>query len=611
MEKQLSKNWVLCKIEDIADVTSGIGFPINFQGNSDNMQIPFYKVGDISQTFLRKEVYLSVANNYVTDEIRKELNGKLLPAGTLVFAKIGEALRLNRRAIISIPSLCDNNVMGVIPFSMDMYKFLYYYFNTIDLGEFSAGNSVPSIRKSSVLSLSFPLPPLPEQNRIVTKLDVLFAQLEAIKSSMTTVPLLLKNFRQQVLTQAVTGKLTEEWRKGKELEDMFNYLFKISEERRSEYEKQVVLAKKAKLRKPKKDFEFDFKKHPTKENWCIAKLDNLVYMSARIGWKGLKAEEYTEAGPLFISVHSLNYGENVNYEKAYHISEDRFLESPEIMLEENDILLCKDGAGIGKLGIVKNLKEKATVNSSLLVIRGKETLNSKFLFYFFSGPTLQNIAKERITGTAIPHLFQRDIREFYFEIPPLEEQQEIVSRVESLFAKADYIEQQYKFLKAKIESLPQALLHKAFKGELTEQLESDGDARELLKEINKIKESKVKIRPIPIKKASDKPANRKTKAVTSTNVLKQNEEQPVNKESFFLLRTEQVKQSNIFRLLQDNYSNKIFQFSEIIKSNKLNYDQIWVELQEILELTELGMRPGLKQQYNTKTKVMEFKWFKE
>lgn len=346
--------------------------------------------------------------------------------------------------------------------------------------------------KTDLASIYIPLPPLPEQNRIVKKLDALFAQLETIKSSMAHVPLLLKDFRQQVLTQAVTGKLTEEWRKGKDLEDMFNYISKISKQRSSEYEKQVELARKEKLKKPKKDFDFVYKKHPKKEKWCIAKLDNLVYMSARIGWKGLKAEEYTESGPLFISVHSLNYGENVNYEKAYHISEERFIESPEIMLEEDDILLCKDGAGIGKLGIVKNLKEKATVNSSLLVIRGREAFVNKFLFYFFSGPTLQNIAKERITGTAIPHLFQRDIREFYVEIPPIEEQQEIVSRVERLFAKADAIEKQYESLKTKIDILPQAILHKAFKGELTEQLESDGDARELLNQIQELKKESIK-----------------------------------------------------------------------------------------------------------------------
>ena len=72
-------------------------------------------------------------------------------------------------------------------------------------------------------------------------------------------------------------------------------------------------------------------------------------------------------------------------------------------------------------------------------------------------------------------------------LPTLTEQQEIVSRVESLFAKADQIEASYQKLKAKIEQLPQALLAKAFRGELVAQLPTDGDARELLEEIRKAK----------------------------------------------------------------------------------------------------------------------------
>ena len=70
-------------------------------------------------------------------------------------------------------------------------------------------------------------------------------------------------------------------------------------------------------------------------------------------------------------------------------------------------------------------------------------------------------------------------------LPTLTEQQEIVRRVESLFAKADQIEASYQKLKAKIEQLPQAMLAKAFRGELVEQLPTDGDARELLEEIRK------------------------------------------------------------------------------------------------------------------------------
>ena len=72
-------------------------------------------------------------------------------------------------------------------------------------------------------------------------------------------------------------------------------------------------------------------------------------------------------------------------------------------------------------------------------------------------------------------------------VPTISEQEEIVSRVEILFAKVDKIEQRYKNLKEKIDILPQAILHKAFKGELVPQLPTDGDAKDLLKMIAELK----------------------------------------------------------------------------------------------------------------------------
>ena len=495
MEKQLPKNWIYISFTEVFDINGGTQPPKSvFIDEPKEGYIRLLQIRDFGNkpvpTYIPDTGKLMICKK---DDILIARYGASI--GRIVTGMEGSynvAL-----AKVSIPESINKNFVKWLLKSNIFQEPILSIQRTAQNG----------FNKTDLASIYIPLPPLAEQNRIAAKLDALFAQLETIKNSMAKVPLLLKDFRQQVLTQAVTGKLTEEWRKGKELGDMFDFISNISNEREKNYEELVKIAKNEKIKKPKKDFEFVFKKHPNKENWCIAKLENLVYMSARIGWKGLKAEEYTESGPLFISVHSLNYGENVNYEKAYHISEERFLESPEIMLEENDILLCKDGAGIGKLGIVKNLKEKATVNSSLLVIRGKEAFVNKFLFYFFSGPALQNIAKERITGTAIPHLFQRDIKEFYVDIPPLEEQQEIVSRVESLFAKADVIEKQYEILKAKIDSLPQAILHKAFKGELTQQLDSDGDARELLKQIRELKKSTVKPKKATSKKVKKYPGN--------------------------------------------------------------------------------------------------------
>lgn len=171
-----------------------------------------------------------------------------------------------------------------------------------------------------------------------------------------------------------------------------------------------------------------------KEGWERKQLGELAELKGRIGWRGLTAKEYTESGPLFLSVHSLNYGDYVDFRDAFHISEQRYDESPEIMLQTNDVLICKDGAGIGKVGIVGDLPDRATINSSLLLIRSGKSIHPKFLYHCLSSPYFQKIVNSRLNGATTPHLYQRDITEFPVVLPPLPEQHRIVGILDEAFA---------------------------------------------------------------------------------------------------------------------------------------------------------------------------------
>lgn len=137
---------------------------------------------------------------------------------------------------------------------------------------------------------------------------------------------------------------------------------------------------------------------------------------------------------MFLSVHSLNYGDYVDYRDAFHISRERYDESPEIMVREDDILICKDGAGIGKLGIVGKLPGETTINSSLLLIRSGKQILPKFLYHCLCSPYFQDIVKSRLEGATTPHLYQRDITGFPVVLPPLPEQQRIVGILDEAFA---------------------------------------------------------------------------------------------------------------------------------------------------------------------------------
>ncbi|MFU1818934.1 restriction endonuclease subunit S [Citrobacter portucalensis] len=350
----------------------------------------------------------------------------------------------------------------------------------IQIHENSKGTAQKGIYLNALKKLTINIAPKNEQKIIAEKLDTLLAQVDSTKARLEQIPQILKRFRQAVLASALKGELTSKWRiANKTGQDISSFKDSVKKYRFENWVKEQEQKFLNKGKQPKNDswkkkyqeaiISQDITGKEIPDGWLFEPLDGLVYISARIGWKGLKASEYTVKGPLFLSVHSLNYGKEVNLAQAYHISERRYNESPEIMLKNDDILLCKDGAGIGKLAIVKNLNEPATINSSLLLIRAGDFFIPEYLFYFLSGPDMQNLVKERMTGSAVPHLFQRDVKEFVLEVPPLKEQHEIVRRVEQLFAYADTIEKQVNNALTRVNSLTQSILAKAFRGELTAQ----------------------------------------------------------------------------------------------------------------------------------------------
>lgn len=169
------------------------------------------------------------------------------------------------------------------------------------------------------------------------------------------------------------------------------------------------------------------------EVWHRRQLGEVATLSGRIGWRGLTAKEYKHEGPWFLSVHSLNHGDYVDFREAFHISQERYDESPEIMLRRGDVLICKDGAGIGKMGIVGELPGPATINSSLLLIRAGEHLRPKFLYHCLCSPYFQRIVQSRLNGATTPHLYQRDITEFPVVIPPIVDQNRIVAILDEAF----------------------------------------------------------------------------------------------------------------------------------------------------------------------------------
>jgi len=312
--------------------------------------------------------------------------------------------------------------------------------------------------KKDLNSINIPLLPLPEQKRIVAKLDKLFEQLEIIKASLEKIPVLLKNFRQQVLTQAVTGKLTEEWRKGKELHAP------VLLNDGNEVEFEIVKY---------------FNLHPS---WIKSALGNCAQISrGKFTARPRNDPRYFSGKYPFMQIGDLPREGGIanSFSKTLNEEGKKISKS----FPKDTVVIAIVGATIGITGI---LSKKMFFPDSLIGINSSSTLTNRYI-EFHLRICKYGLREISYAGGGQPNIKIPTIKNLEIALPSFEEQMEIVNRVENLFVKSDAIEDLYKSLKAKIDKLPQSILHKAFKGELVPQLESDGDARDLLEEIRKLK----------------------------------------------------------------------------------------------------------------------------
>ena len=153
---------------EVSEFRAGWGFPESEQGKTDG-KYPFYKVSDMNSS----DVFMDVANNYISEEISIKLRCKPAPKGTIIFPKIGATMGTNKKRILTKDSCYDNNVMGLIAKSSVINgMFLYYYFSRFKLMDFAKGTgAVPSLDTNKLKRLLIPIPPLEVQNEIVRILN--------------------------------------------------------------------------------------------------------------------------------------------------------------------------------------------------------------------------------------------------------------------------------------------------------------------------------------------------------------------------------------------------------------------------------------------------------
>lgn len=159
--------------------------------------------------------------------------------------------------------------------------------------------------------------------------------------------------------------------------------------------------------------------------WRKFKLGEHAVIKGRLGWKGLKQEEYVDNGAYLVAGKHIKKGV-IHWEKCDQITDFRYQESVEIALEENDIIFSKDGS-LGNPALIKKLPKEATINSTMMLVRMINTVIPDYLYQILLGHDFKKLIHLKVSGSSIPHLFQADMKDFEFLAPTSLKEQEKIS----------------------------------------------------------------------------------------------------------------------------------------------------------------------------------------
>ncbi|MBK6932273.1 MAG: specificity determinant for hsdM and hsdR [Saprospirales bacterium] len=321
-------------------------------------------------------------------------------------------------------------------------------------------------------------------------------RVERNKQRLNKIPALLKRFRQSVLAAAVSVRLTEGWRANNpNIEGADSVFIKIQGAIENRINNEAALALKNGLRRPKdhrKNKKADFHETILKDlpnAWNYYRLEDITFI---VTDGTHHTPSYQPEGVKFLSVKNVRAFKILDSEIKYISEEEHKAINGRCNPELGDILYTKIGATFG-YACVNNLNYPFSIFVSLALIKPVyEFLNPKYLEAVMNSEIVFNQARERISGIGTPDLHLIEIRDFKIPLCSVEEQSEIVRRVEQLFAFADKIEARYAKAKAMLDRLPQSILAKAFRGELVPQDPADEPAGVLLERIRGKKNTTVK-----------------------------------------------------------------------------------------------------------------------
>lgn len=310
------------------------------------------------------------------------------------------------------------------------------------IGAASSGNqlSMRNISQDKLKALELPVAPLAEQHRIADKLDTTLARVDALNNRLARITPLLKRFRQSVLAAATSGRLTEDWRGGA-------------------------------------------------PNWNEERLGKLAKF---IDYRG-KTPQKTATGVPLITAKNVKPGYLNEEPREFIADEDYDSWMTRGFPKAGDVLLTTE-APLGNVVLI-DWKYKFALAQRLICLSFDERIIGAYAAIAIQSQEFQKKLIEQSSGSTVAGIKASRLKELILSTPSINEQTEIVRRVETLFAFAGRLESRLQSAQTAAERLTPALLAKAFRGELVPQDPNDEPATKLLRRLREARAAQAPTKP--------------------------------------------------------------------------------------------------------------------
>lgn len=329
---------------------------------------------------------------------------------------------------ISTPELIASDVYAGINPQYLVYCLTNSYVDRV-INKRSYGIKMPRVDAGFMVNLPIPLPPLEEQERIVNIVENAIQEIVQIDVWQEKYANNVQILQSKIIDAGIQGKLTEQLPEDGTADELYA---NIQEEKKKVIESGVLKGRKNKKVDTIDNSEGLFE---IPSNWKWIRLGEVCEIFGRIGFRGYTKADIVEPheGAITISPSNIDGNGNMHFDECTYLSWFKYEESPEIQIENEDIIIVKTGSSYGKAGIVKNLPEKATINPQLAVLK-YVCCNRDYLNYVLNCSSSKRQYEQFVIGAAIPTFSQEKLANLLIPLPPLSEQKRIVERIEGILS---------------------------------------------------------------------------------------------------------------------------------------------------------------------------------